>query len=274
MECHVVLARCSVIVVIDDGMPFITIVSIFSDRRTPPIAERQQQRALLLVAYLSSVHTVVFVFRVFIVDDSCNTSASIVDHHRPEREREHATQDTARLSNTSRFIAIMANEMSTYPCILVIGMSRAIAFCSPIYQVTMLIPVRVVDPRDPWMLSCLRLVNQLGIDQMAQRRRWAMNSDEQRRPIWEYDDSRELSITPSDVQTLADRLRVNRSIVTFNAHRLRSVCFELLELHETFRRTMTNHSENNVFQPSSTLMSDQMAMTLEFFLQMDCTLSL
>ena len=105
MKCHVVLARCSVIVVIDDGMPFITIVSIFSDRRTPPIAERQQQRALLLVAYLSSVHTVVFVFRVFIVDDSCNTSASIVDHHRPEGEREHATQDTARLSNTGRFIA-------------------------------------------------------------------------------------------------------------------------------------------------------------------------
>jgi hypothetical protein len=120
---------------------------------------------------------------------------------------------------------------------------------------------------------CLRLVNQLGIDQMAQRR-WAMNIDEQRRPIWKYDDSRELSITPSDVQTLADRLRANRSIVTFNAHRLRSVCFELLELHETFRRTMMNHSENNVFQQSSTLTSDQMAMTLEFFLQMDCTLSL
>ena len=164
----------------------------------------------------------------------------------------------------------MANEMSTYPCILVIGMSRAIAFCSPIYQVTMDAVFSSSYPSS----SCLRLVNQLGIDQMAQRRRWAMNIDEQRRPIWEYDDSRELSITPSDVQALADRLRVNRSIVTFNAHRLRSVCFELLELHETFRRTMTNHSENNVFQPSSTLTSDQMAMTLEFFLQMDCTLSL
>ena len=50
MKCHVVLARCSVMIVID-GMSFITIVSIFSDRRTPPIAERQQ-RALLLVAYL------------------------------------------------------------------------------------------------------------------------------------------------------------------------------------------------------------------------------
>ena len=37
MKCHVVLARCSVILVID-GMPSITIVSIFSDRRTPPIA--------------------------------------------------------------------------------------------------------------------------------------------------------------------------------------------------------------------------------------------
>ena len=68
MKCYVVLPRCSVIIVID-GMPFITIVSIFSDRRTPPIAERQQ-RALLLVAYLSNVHIVVFVFvfRVFIVD--------------------------------------------------------------------------------------------------------------------------------------------------------------------------------------------------------------
>jgi hypothetical protein len=120
---------------------------------------------------------------------------------------------------------------------------------------------------------CLRLVNQLGSDQMA-RRRWAMNIDEPRRSIWEYDDSRELSITPSDVQTLAGRLRVNRSIVTFNAHRLRSVCFELLELHATFRRTMMmNHAEHNVFQPS-TLTSDQMAMMLEFFLQMDCTFSL
>ncbi len=87
MKCYVVLARCSVIVVID-GMPFITIVSIFSDRRTPPIAERQH-RALLLVAYLSSVHIVVFVFvfRIFIVDYSCNTGASILDHNTPERER-------------------------------------------------------------------------------------------------------------------------------------------------------------------------------------------
>ena len=167
------------------------------------------------------------------------------------------------------FHRIMANEMSTYPCLLVIRMSRAIALCSPIYQVTM---DAVFSSSYPSSSSSLRLVNQLGIDQMAQRR-WAMNIDEQRRPIWEYDDSRELSITPSDVQTLASRLRVNRSIVTFNAHRLRSVCFELLELHETFRSTMMNHSENNVFQ-QSTLTSDQMAMMLEFFLQMDCTLSL
>ena len=178
------------------------------------------------------------------------------------------------------FHRIMANEMSTYPCILVIRMSRAIALCSPIYQVIIdscswstLVTMDAVFSSSYPSSFCLRLVNQLGIDQMAERR-WAMNIDEQRRPIWEYDDSRELSITPSDVQTLVDRLRVNRSIVTFNAHRLRSVCFELLELYETFRSTMMNHSENHVSEQSSTETSDQMATMLEFFLQMDCTLSL
>lgn len=114
------------------------------------------------------------------------------------------------------------------------------------------------------------LVNQLAIYQIAQRRQ-AMNMDGQPLPIFDYDDSREFSITPSDVQTLVHRLRVNTSIVTFNAHRLRSVCFEFLELHNRFRREVVGPHDDCLQE--STLTSEEMAIALEFFLQMDCTLS-
>jgi hypothetical protein len=113
-------------------------------------------------------------------------------------------------------------------------------------------------------------VNQLTISQIAQRRQ-AMNMDEQRMPIFNYDDSREFSILPSDVQTLVHRWRVNTSIVTFNAHRLRSVCFEFLELHEKFRREVVDRRDDCLHEP--TLTSEEMAIALEFFLQIDCTLS-
>ena len=113
------------------------------------------------------------------------------------------------------------------------------------------------------------LVNQLAIYQIAQRRQ-AMNMDEQPLPIFDYDDSREFSIIPSDVQTLAHRLRVNTSIVTFNAHRLRSVCFEFLELHDKFRQEVVGRRDECLQE--STLTSEEMLVALEFFLQMDCTL--
>ena len=113
-------------------------------------------------------------------------------------------------------------------------------------------------------------MNQLAISQIEQRRE-AMNMDEQRMAIFDYDDSREFSILPSDVQTLVHRLRVNTSIVTFNAHRLRSVCFEFLELHEKLRREVVDRRDD--YLQESTLTSEEMAIALEFFLQIDCTLS-
>jgi hypothetical protein len=59
------------------------------------------------------------------------------------------------------------------------------------------------------------------------------------------------------------------SIITFNANRLRELCHYLIELHERYRKRMSFRSKLAQHGPS--ISSQQLAIVLEFFLQMDGT---
>ena len=71
---------------------------------------------------------------------------------------------------------------------------------------------------------------------------------------------------------LATRLCADLSITTFNAERLRGICYLLLAMHESFRRNILHKRDTALEEP--VLKSKQMAVVLEFYLQihgMSCT---
>ena len=83
-----------------------------------------------------------------------------------------------------------------------------------------------------------------------------------------YDYSNDgFDLSEEDVEELAGRLQVGKSIITFNAVQLRGICCSLLALHESFQRNVLLKKDVALKEP--TLNSKQMAMALEFYLQMD-----
>lgn len=82
-----------------------------------------------------------------------------------------------------------------------------------------------------------------------------------------YDNYTEFSLSEEDVEKLVHRLQVGKSIITFNADRLRRICYHLLQLHEDFRRNILVKPDVALKEP--TLKSKQMAIALEFYLQID-----
>ncbi|CAF1636162.1 unnamed protein product [Rotaria sp. Silwood1] len=82
-----------------------------------------------------------------------------------------------------------------------------------------------------------------------------------------YNYSDGFSLSEQDAVELATQLQVGKSIITFNADQLRRICYTLLALHETFRRHVLFKSDVPLKEP--TLNSKQMAMALEFYLQID-----
>ncbi|CAF1366575.1 unnamed protein product [Rotaria sordida] len=85
---------------------------------------------------------------------------------------------------------------------------------------------------------------------------------------YEYGDK--FSLSKEDVEELATRLKVGKSIITFNADRFRSICCTLLAFHESFRRNILCMPDSVIQEP--TLTSKQMAIVLEFYLQIDVDL--
>ena len=75
------------------------------------------------------------------------------------------------------------------------------------------------------------------------------------------------SLSEQDVEELAARLQVGKSIITFTTQRLRGICYSLCVLHESFRRNIL--LKNDVALKEPTLNSKQMALALEFYLQID-----
>jgi len=84
---------------------------------------------------------------------------------------------------------------------------------------------------------------------------------------YNYSDADGFSLSQQDAEELAGRLQVGKSIITFNADRLRGHCYSLCALHESFRRNVLQKPDVALKEPI--LNSKQMAVALEFYLQID-----
>ncbi|CAF3586707.1 unnamed protein product [Adineta steineri] len=82
-----------------------------------------------------------------------------------------------------------------------------------------------------------------------------------------YSDQDGFSLSEQDANELAIHLQVGKSIITFNANRLRSICYTFLALHERFRRNVLEMNDITLNEP--VLSSKHMALALEFYLQID-----
>ena len=114
-------------------------------------------------------------------------------------------------------------------------------------------------------LLCL-LVTRLTPYEITRRQHGAYTSDALSM-MNEYNYFGGFSLSEQDAEELASRLQIGKSIITFNADRLRGICCFLLALHESFRRNFLIEKDIALKEP--TLNSKQMAMTLEFYLQID-----
>lgn len=82
-----------------------------------------------------------------------------------------------------------------------------------------------------------------------------------------YEYCNNFGLLEEDVEELVTRLHIGKSIITFNANRLRTFCCYLIGLHELFRRNIVGKRDRSLQE--SVLTSKQMALALEFFLNMD-----
>ena len=77
----------------------------------------------------------------------------------------------------------------------------------------------------------------------------------------------DLFLLEQDGKELATRLCVDLSIMTCNVERVRGICYSPLALHESFRRNILRKRDTALEEP--VLDSNQMAVALEFYLQID-----
>jgi hypothetical protein len=113
-----------------------------------------------------------------------------------------------------------------------------------------------------------RLVTCLASHELARREHGAYTSDAlMLMNSYQYSCNDGFTLSEQDTEELATRLRVGKSIITFNADRLRSNCYTLLALHESFRRHVLCQRDVALGEPA--LNSKQMAIVLEFYLQID-----
>ena len=84
---------------------------------------------------------------------------------------------------------------------------------------------------------------------------------------YNYSTNDGFTLIEQDAEELAARLCVDLSIITFNAERFRRTCYSLLTMHESFRRNVLHKRDVALKEP--VLSSKQMAVALEFYLQID-----
>ena len=113
-----------------------------------------------------------------------------------------------------------------------------------------------------------RLVTRLAPHEILRREHGAHTSDAlMLMNNYNYSTNDGFTLLEQDAKELAARFCVGLSIITFNAERLRGICYSLLALHESFRRNILR--ERDVALGESVLNSKQMALALEFYLQID-----
>ena len=106
----------------------------------------------------------------------------------------------------------------------------------------------------------------LSTREIRQRRSGVITADA-RKFLANYDASAPFSICLRDAEDLADRLRVDSFILLFNVERLRIFCVYFLKLYERFERKFLHSPVPH--ERELALDSSQMAILLEFHLQMD-----
>lgn len=115
----------------------------------------------------------------------------------------------------------------------------------------------------------LSLVAHLGPREVLRRQHGANTSDAiTLMHNYRYSFLEGFMVSPSDLEDLATRLRVELSILTYNVDRLRSHCHIFGLLHESYRKTILEDSRHVVLR-TGPLNSQQMALALEFYLQID-----
>ena len=110
------------------------------------------------------------------------------------------------------------------------------------------------------------LVTRLTSHELSQRQHDAYTLDALEM-MNKYNYCNAFSLSQQDGDELASRLQLDKSIITFNADRLRGICHYFLGLHEFCRRNVLLN--DNVALNEPTLNSKQMAIALEFYLQID-----
>ncbi|CAF1442224.1 unnamed protein product [Rotaria sordida] len=133
------------------------------------------------------------------------------------------------------------------------------------YAYLPIFPTEYVGPNECLVLANV-LVRRLAPHQINRRQYGAYTFDALML-MNKYTYSDEFSLTEQDANGLARRLQVGKSIITFNAQRLRSICHTLLAFHESFRRYVLCKSDVVLKEPTPN--SKQMAMALKFYLQID-----
>ncbi|CAF1266381.1 unnamed protein product [Rotaria sordida] len=136
------------------------------------------------------------------------------------------------------------------------------------YAYLPIFPTEYVGPNECLVLANVP-VNRLAPHQINRRQYGAYTFDALML-MNKYNYSDEFSLSEQDANELASRLQVGKSIITFNAQQLRSICHTLLVFHESFRRYVLCKSDVALKEP--TLNSKQMAIALEFYLQIDVDL--
>ncbi|CAF1517477.1 unnamed protein product, partial [Rotaria sordida] len=136
------------------------------------------------------------------------------------------------------------------------------------YAYLPIFPTEYVGPNKCLLLANVP-VNRLAPHQINRRQYGAYTFDALML-MNQYDYSDGFSLSEQDANELASRLQVGKSIITFNAQRLRSICHTLLAFHESFRRYVLCKSDVALKEPTPN--SRQMAMVLEFYLQIDVDL--
>ena len=148
-------------------------------------------------------------------------------------------------------------------------------------------PIRATSAHDPLLLASVPglslsslkvflvmphrhlLATQLGLLELTRRQHGAYTSNALLL-MKDYNsrDTRGLALSQQDIEELATRLRVGPSIITFNADRLRGDCHSFGLSHQAFQRNILEKRRITV-KHGLPCTSQQMAIALEFYLQMD-----
>ncbi|CAF1406327.1 unnamed protein product [Rotaria sordida] len=137
------------------------------------------------------------------------------------------------------------------------------------YNYLPIFPIKAVG-KDECLLLANVPVTCLTSNEIARRQNGAYTSDAlMLMNMYKYGDDI-FSLSEEDVEKLARHLKVGKSIITFNADRFHSICCTLLALHELFRRNILCMPDRALQEPAFN--SKQMAIALEFYLQIDVDL--